>query len=56
METEATESLPLMKKTSYAFTGHRPTKFSFKYDETHLTCIELKKVLQNKSNFYMNKA
>ena len=51
METESTESQPLMKKTSCAFTGHRPTRFSFKYDETHPTCIELKKILAEQINF-----
>lgn len=51
METETTESQPLMKKTSCAFTGHRPTRFSFKYDETHLACIKLKKVLAEQINF-----
>ena len=45
METEITESQLIMKKTSCAFTGHRPTRFSFKYDEAHPDCIELKKVL-----------
>lgn len=30
---------------SCSFTGHRPTRFVFKYDETHSACIELKKVL-----------
>ena len=51
MENEATESQPLMKKTSCAFTGHRPTRFSFKYDETHLACIELKNVLAEQIDF-----
>lgn len=51
MKTETTESQPLMKKTSCAFTGHRPTRFSFKYDETHPVCIELKKVLGEQIDF-----
>ena len=51
METEVTESQSLMKKTSCAFTGHRPTRFSFKYDETHPACIELKKVLAEHIDF-----
>lgn len=51
METEVTESQPLMMKTSCAFTGHRPTRFSFKYDETHPACIELKKVLAEQIDF-----
>ncbi|MBQ9168990.1 MAG: DUF1273 family protein [Oscillospiraceae bacterium] len=51
METEVTESQSLMKKTSCAFTGHRPTRFSFKYDETHPSCIELKKVLAEQIDF-----
>ena len=50
METESTESQPLMKKTSCAFTGHRPTRFSFKYEETHPTCIELKRILAEQIN------
>lgn len=51
MENETTESQPLMKKTSCAFTGHRPTRFSFKYDETHPACIKLKKVLAEQIDF-----
>lgn len=51
METETTESQPLSKKTSCAFTGHRPTRFSFKYDETHPACIELKNVLAEQIDF-----
>ena len=51
METETTESQTFMKKTSCAFTGHRPTRFSFKYDETHPACIELKKVLAEQIDF-----
>lgn len=39
MENETTESRPLTKKTSCAFTGHRPARFSFKYDETHPACL-----------------
>ena len=46
-----TESQPLMKKTSCAFTRHMPTRFSFKYDETHFACIELKKVLAEQIDF-----
>ncbi len=30
---------------SCAFTGHRPTRFVFKYDETHAACIELKQTI-----------
>lgn len=51
MENETTESQPLMKKTSCAFSGHRPTRFSFKYDETHPACIKLKKVLAEQIDF-----
>lgn len=51
METEATESQPLVKKISCAFTGHRLTRFSFEYDETHPACIELKKVLAEQIDF-----
>ena len=51
METEVTESQSTMKKTSCAFTGHRPTRFSFKHDETHPACIELKKVLAEQIDF-----
>lgn len=32
---------------SCAFTGHRPAKLKFKYDEHHPLCIELKQVLEN---------
>ena len=46
-----TESQSLMKKTSCAFTGHRPMRFSFKYDETHPACIKLKKVLAEQIDF-----
>lgn len=28
-----------------SFTGHRPDKFSFKYDEEHIDCIKLKAIL-----------
>ena len=45
MENEATESQPFMEETSCAFTEHRPTRFSFKYDETHPGCITLTKTL-----------
>lgn len=45
MENEATESQPFMEETSCAFTEHSPTRFSFKYDETHPGCITLKKTL-----------
>ena len=51
MENEATESQPFMEETSCAFTEHRPTRFSFKYDETHPACIELKKVLTEQIDF-----
>lgn len=51
METETTEQQTLTKKTSCAFTGHRPTRFSFKYDEIHPTCIELKKVMAEQIDF-----
>ncbi len=30
-----------------SFTGHRPDKFSFKYDEQHINCIKLKYTLIN---------
>lgn len=33
-------------ETSCAFTGHRPTHFSFGYDETHLDCIALKEAIR----------
>jgi len=31
---------------SCAFTGHRPTRFAFKDDETHTSCVELKQVIK----------
>jgi len=34
-----------MKTTSCAFTGHRPNKFPWKYDETDSRCVALKAVL-----------
>lgn len=34
-----------MDKTTCAFTGHRPHKFSWKNDETDPRCVELKAVL-----------
>ena len=34
-----------MKKTSIAFTGHRPARFSFGYDENNDTYINLKAVI-----------
>ena len=34
-----------MKKQSCAFTGHRPAKFPWKYDETDGRCIALKSAL-----------
>ena len=34
-----------MKKQSCAFTGHRPAKFPWKFDETDSRCIALKSVL-----------
>lgn len=36
-----------------AFTGHRPTRFTFKYDEAAPACIELKNVLAEQiARFY----
>lgn len=34
-----------MKRMSCAFTGHRPHKFPWKYDESDSRCVELKQVL-----------
>lgn len=34
-----------MGKTICAFTGHRPSRFSWGYDETNQECIALKEVL-----------
>lgn len=42
---ETTEEQQYAQVTAYAFTGHRPTQFTFKYDEAHPDCIELKDVL-----------
>lgn len=34
-----------MNKTTCAFTGHRPSKFPWKYDETDSRCVALKSAL-----------
>ena len=34
------------KNKTCCFTGHRPNKFSFGYNENHADCIKLKKILQ----------
>lgn len=31
------------------FTGHRPNKFSFKYDESHPDCIKIKNLFKEKT-------
>lgn len=40
---------------SCAITGHRPSRFSFGYDEEHFKCIELKKIFYNKFLDLINK-
>ena len=34
-----------------SFTGHRPDKFSFKYNEQHIDCIRLKSILINQIEY-----
>ena len=34
-----------MNRNSCAFTGHRPSKFPWKYNETDSRCVELKAAL-----------
>ena len=34
-----------MKRNKCAFTGHRPQKFPWKYDETDIRCVKLKSIL-----------
>ena len=48
---ETIEEQHYAQVTACAFTGHRPTRFSFKHDETHPACIELKKVLAEQIDF-----
>ena len=48
---ETTEEQQYAQVTACAFTGHRPTRFTFKYDEAHPDCIELKKVLAKQIDF-----
>lgn len=33
-------------KTTCCFTGHRPQKLPFKFDEQHPDCVRLKKLLR----------
>ena len=48
---ETTEEQQYAQVTACAFTGHRPTRFTFKYDEAHPDCIELKEVLAKQIDF-----
>lgn len=48
---ETTEEQQCAQVTACAFTGHRPTRFTFKYDEAHPGCIELKAVLTKQIDF-----
>ena len=48
---ETTEEQQYAQVTACAFTGHRPTRFTFKYDEAHPDCIELKDVLAKQIDF-----
>ena len=34
-----------MKRRICAFSGHRPSKFPWKYDETDMRCVKLKAAL-----------
>lgn len=42
-----------MGKLSCAITGHRPTRFKFKYCEDNNGCVQLKKRLKNKLYAFM---
>lgn len=48
---ETTEEQQYAQVTACAFTGHRPTRFTFKYDEAHPDCIELKDMLAKQIDF-----
>lgn len=48
---ETTGEQQYAQVTACAFTGHRPTRFSFKHDEAHPACIELKKVQAEQIDF-----
>ncbi len=48
---EETEEQQCAQVTACAFTGHRPTRFSFKYDEEHPDCLKLKAVLAEQIGF-----
>lgn len=45
------EEAVLLNKTSCAFTGHRPNKFPWKYNETDSRCIALKSALTEQIKF-----
>lgn len=42
-----------MLKNACAFTGHRPSKMPWGYDETDSRCVALKEVLQEKIEFFV---
>lgn len=48
---EETEEQQYAQVTACAFTGHRPTRFSFKYDEEHPDSLKLKAVLAKQIGF-----
>lgn len=48
---ETAEEQQYAQVTACAFTGHRPTRFTFKYDEAHPDCIELKEMLAKQIDF-----
>ena len=43
-----------MLENCCAFTGHRPHKFPWKYDETDSRCVELKVVLAEQITALVN--
>lgn len=48
---ETTEEQQYAQVAACAFTGHRTTRFTFKYDEAHPDCLELKEVLAKQIDF-----
>lgn len=48
---EEAEEQQSAQVTACAFTGHRPTRFSFKYDEEPSDCLKLKAVLVEQIGF-----
>lgn len=48
---EESEEQRYAQVTACTFTGHRPTRFIFKYDKAHPGCIELKDELAKRIYF-----